>query len=73
VRDFGRGIPPENLEKVWEPFYTPGRAVGGSGLGLAVVNNLVADGMHGTTEIESEVGEGTAVHLHFPRDPEESE
>jgi signal transduction histidine kinase len=73
VRDFGRGIPPENLEKVWEPFYTTGRAVGGSGLGLAVVNNLVADGMHGTTEIESEVGEGTAVHLHFPRDPEESE
>ena len=71
VRDFGRGISEENLEKVWEPFYTTGRALGGTGLGLAVVNNLVTDGMHGTAEIESEPGEGTAVHLHFPRNPEE--
>ncbi|MGI8984338.1 MAG: ATP-binding protein [Acidimicrobiales bacterium] len=72
VRDFGRGIPAEHLEKVWEPFYTTGRALGGTGLGLAVVNNLVTDGMHGTAEIHSEPGEGTAVHLHFPRTPEES-
>ena len=71
VRDFGRGISAENLEKVWEPFYTTGRSLGGTGLGLAVVNNLVTDGMHGTAEIESEPGEGTAVHLHFPRNPEE--
>ena len=71
VRDFGRGIPEELLDMVWEPFYTTGRALGGTGLGLAVVNNLVTDGMHGTAEIESELGEGTAVHLHFPRTPEE--
>lgn len=73
VRDFGRGIAAESLDKVWEPFYTTGRALGGTGLGLAVVNNLVTDGMHGTAEIESELGEGTAVHLHFPRTPEESQ
>jgi signal transduction histidine kinase len=73
VRDFGRGISAENLEKVWEPFYTTGRSLGGSGLGLAVVNNLVTDGMLGTAEIESELGEGTAVHLHFPRTPEEAQ
>ncbi len=72
VRDFGRGISAESLEKVWEPFYTTGRSMGGTGLGLAVVNNLVTDGMHGTAEIESEPGEGTAVHLHFPRTPEEA-
>jgi signal transduction histidine kinase len=46
--------------------------MGGTGLGLAVVNNLVTDGMHGTAEIETEPGEGTAVHLHFPRTPEEA-
>ncbi|MDQ3898106.1 MAG: cyclic nucleotide-binding domain-containing protein, partial [Actinomycetota bacterium] len=40
VRDFGRGIPPEHLEQVWEPFFTTGRSTGGTGLGLAVVNNL---------------------------------
>lgn len=71
VRDFGRGIAPENLDKVWEPFYTTGRTIGGTGLGLAVVNNLVTDGLHGRAEIRSKVGEGTAVHLHFPRTPEE--
>jgi signal transduction histidine kinase len=71
VRDFGRGISPESLEKVWEPFYTTGRTIGGTGLGLSVVNNLVTDGMHGTAEIRSKVGEGTSVLLHFPRTPEE--
>jgi signal transduction histidine kinase len=69
VRDFGRGISPANLEKVWEPFFTTGRTLGGTGLGLALVTNLVTDGMRGTAEIDSKVGEGTAVHLHFPRTP----
>jgi len=73
VRDFGRGITPESLEKVWEPFYTTGRTIGGTGLGLAVVNNLVTDGMHGRAEMRSKVGEGTSVLLHFPRTPEEHE
>ena len=72
VRDFGRGISPEGLGRVWEPFYTTGRTIGGTGLGLAVVNNLVTDGMHGRAEIRSKVGEGTAVLLHFPRTPEEA-
>jgi len=71
VRDFGQGIPPESLDQVWEPFYTTGRAQGGTGLGLAVVNNLVTDGMHGSAEIRSHPGVGTAVHLRFPRIPEE--
>ncbi len=71
VRDFGRGISSESLGKVWEPFYTTGRTIGGTGLGLSVVNNLVTDGMHGTAEIRSQPGKGTAVHLHFPRTPEE--
>ena len=69
VRDFGRGVPPESLEKVWEPFFTTGRHLGGTGLGLPVVNNLVTDGMHGSAEIRSEPGKGTEVHLRFPRNP----
>ena len=69
VRDFGRGIPPQDLERVWEPFFTTGRAKGGTGLGLAVVNNLVTDGMHGSAEIRSEPGAGTSVHLRFPKSP----
>jgi signal transduction histidine kinase len=69
VRDFGRGIPEENLEQVWEPFFTTGRAVGGSGLGLALVNSLVTDGMYGSAEIRSRLGQGTSVRLRFPRTP----
>ncbi|MDQ6725118.1 MAG: ATP-binding protein [Actinomycetota bacterium] len=73
VRDFGRGIPPESLERVWEPFFTTGRAQGGTGLGLAVVNNLVTDGMHGSAEIRSRPGLGTSVRLRFPRTPDAEE
>ncbi|MDQ4070819.1 MAG: ATP-binding protein [Actinomycetota bacterium] len=69
VRDFGRGIPTEHLDRVWEPFFTTGRASGGTGLGLTVLNNLVTDGMHGWAEIRSQPGMGTSVHLRFPRRP----
>lgn len=69
VRDFGRGIPGDDLARVWDPFFTTGRSLGGTGLGLAVVNNLVTDGMDGTVDITSEPGEGTAVSLRFPCKP----
>jgi signal transduction histidine kinase len=72
VRDFGRGIPDDDIDRVWEPFFTTGRTLGGTGLGLAVVNNLVTDGMHGTVDITSEPGRGTAVHLRFPVRPPSS-
>ena len=70
MRDFGRGIPEEHLGQVWEPFFTTGRSAGGTGLGLAVVNNLVTDGMHGWAEIRSQLGKGTSVRLRFPRRPD---
>jgi signal transduction histidine kinase len=69
VRDFGRGIPLEDQDRVWEPFFTTGRSLGGTGLGLAVVNNLVTEAMQGSIEIASEPGEGTAVHLRLPNRP----
>jgi len=69
VRDFGRGIATEDLDRVWEPFFTTGRTLGGTGLGLTLVSNLVTDGMHGTVDIASEPGAGTAVHLRFPIRP----
>lgn len=67
VRDFGRGIAAENLERVWEPFFTTGRSRGGTGLGLSVVNSLVSDGMHGSVDIRSEREAGTSVHIRLPR------
>src|SRR5262249_52453549 len=66
VRDFGRGIAAEDLPRVFDPFYTTGRARGGTGLGLAIVRGLVRDGLGGTVDIESRVGEGTSVTIRLP-------
>jgi len=67
VRDKGRGIPRENLMKVFEPFFTTGRSTGGTGLGLAIVNNLVTSTLKGEVRIKSESGQGAQFEIIFPR------
>lgn len=67
VRDYGQGIAPENLSRVFDPFYTTGRGKGGTGLGMAIVHNLVTHALKGDIEIESEVGKGTTVRVIFPQ------
>ena len=67
VRDFGRGIPAEEVTRVFEPFYTTGRDKGGTGLGLAIVHNLVTARLKGTVDVVSRLNEGTAVTLTFPK------
>lgn len=66
VRDFGRGIPPADLPRVFNPFFTMGRTQGGSGLGLAIVHNLVTSALQGTIQITSELGQGTTVVICLP-------
>ena len=67
VRDFGQGIPAENLSRVFDPFFTTGRGKGGSGLGMAIVHNIVTSALHGTIAITSEVGQGTTVVIELPQ------
>jgi len=65
VADSGPGIPPENREKVFEPFYTtkePGR---GTGLGLAIVARAVYE-MGGVIWLEQAREGGAAFKLYFP-------
>jgi PAS domain S-box-containing protein len=63
ISDTGVGIPPENLEKIFEPLFTT--KAKGIGLGLAVSQKLVeANG--GKIEMESEVGIGTTFTLSLP-------
>jgi len=63
VSDTGAGIAAENLQRVFEPFYT-GKP-NGSGLGLTIAERIV--GAHGgRIEIDSELGRGTRVTLLFP-------
>jgi signal transduction histidine kinase len=67
VHDSGRGIPPEALPLVFEPYYrAPGvGSARGAGLGLAVVKSLI-DAHGGTIELDSAPGHGTRVTFVLP-------
>jgi signal transduction histidine kinase len=64
VRDTGCGIPPQDLDKVFQPFYTTKPA--GTGLGLAISKRIVEE-HRGSIEIDSTVGVGTTVTIRLPR------
>lgn len=61
--DSGSGIPPESMEKIFEPFYTT--KARGTGLGLAITRQIVEQ-HHGGIHIESVVGKGTRVTVTLP-------
>ncbi|MEA5050248.1 MAG: HAMP domain-containing sensor histidine kinase [Oscillospiraceae bacterium] len=65
VSDTGAGIPPQELAHVTERFYKASNSVTGSGIGLAVVKEIMQ--LHGgSLDIASERGKGTTVPLRFP-------
>jgi len=64
VHDTGPGIPPETLDRIWEPYVTS--KPGGTGLGLAIVRQtILAHG--GSVAATSEAGRGTTISLTVPR------
>jgi PAS domain S-box-containing protein len=66
VKDTGIGIPKEDIERIFEPFYTK-KAMGrsGTGLGMAVVWGTVKD-HRGFIDIQSEESKGSTITLYFP-------
>jgi two-component system NtrC family sensor kinase len=65
VRDRGRGIAKEHLERIFDPFYTTKETWQGKGLGLSVANRTIA--LHGgEIAIDSEKGKGTTVRVTLP-------
>ncbi len=65
VADTGSGIPPEIMEKIWEPFFTMKPQGMGTGLGLSTVLSIVkAHG--GFIRTESEPGKGTRFRIFLP-------
>jgi two-component system sensor histidine kinase PilS (NtrC family) len=63
VQDEGIGIPPEQLDGLFQPFH--GTFARGSGLGLAIVHRLVAD-YRGEIQVSSHPGAGTTVSVRLP-------
>jgi PAS domain S-box-containing protein len=63
VRDQGLGIPPEQLAKIFDPYFTTKQS--GSGLGLAVVHSIIANHA-GHITVESAPGKGTAFFIYLP-------
>ncbi len=67
IRDTGIGIPPEDLLRIMEPFYTTKPVGQGTGLGLSISQSIIAE-HGGTIEVISEVGVGTTFTITLPWD-----
>jgi len=64
VRDFGRGIPGEDIDRVFEPFFST--TAGGTGIGLALVQRIIEE-HGGEITVFSSPGEGTRFVIELPR------
>lgn len=76
VKDQGPGIPPEDLDRIFERFYrvdpARSRQTGGTGLGLSIVRHILAQ-HGGQVLVESQLGEGSSFTLLLPLVDQESE
>lgn len=68
ISDTGVGIRPENIEKIFNPFFTTKSS--GVGLGLSITNRLVVEN-GGKIEVESSPGNGATFSIYFPVHQEE--
>jgi len=66
VNDTGQGIPRENLDKIFEPFFSTKSPGQGTGLGLFVSRGIV-EKLGGTLEVSSKIGQGTSLSIRLPK------
>ncbi len=72
IRDTGKGIPEEQLEKIFEPGFTTKGVGVGTGLGLSIVHQII-ERHRGRIEVESQVGQGASFKIWLPLAAEKSE
>ena len=73
VSDTGAGIAPENLERIFDPFFTTKPVGKGTGQGLTIAHDIVANKHRGSIDVESQVGQGTTFTIRLPLDVTEQE
>jgi signal transduction histidine kinase len=66
IRDTGKGIPREIIDKVFDPFFTTKEVGKGTGQGLAIARSVVVDKHGGKLTVESEIGRGTEFTISLP-------
>lgn len=65
IKDTGKGIPKENLNRIFDPGFTTKSKGIGTGLGLSIVYQIIED-HNGSIEVESEIGKGTMFRIILP-------
>jgi two-component system NtrC family sensor kinase len=65
IIDNGVGIPPQDIQHIFQPFFSAKRQASGIGLGLAIVHGIVQS-HKGRVDVESEPGKGTTMSVIFP-------
>lgn len=70
VKDTGKGISEDDIEKVFDPFFTTNSSEGSTGLGLAMVYGII-ENHHGVISVESRVNKGTCFTILLPSSQKE--
>jgi signal transduction histidine kinase len=65
-RDNGVGLKPDELDQIFDAFYTTKGDMGGTGLGTHIVKNLVEDTLNGVIDVESQPGQGLYYQIILP-------
>ncbi len=65
VSDTGYGIAKENLDRIFDPYFTTKKVGEGSGIGLSIIRGIVKN-YEGDITVDSEPGKGTTFHIYLP-------